>query len=327
MRSDRFRRLLNQLDELTGFQQENLRKELALRGKQSDSLAAVESARTICSCAHCQSDAIVKNGHNRGLQRYVCRTCGKTFNAASATPISKLRRKEEFLKQAECMTQSLSIRATAKKLGVSVSTAFRWRHCFLATVVGHQPRRVTGLMEVDEMYLPESLKGSRHMPRKARHRGRGGRKSKGTMQKGRRVGLVPVMVGRLRGQPHVTDCVLQKMTGDEAVRAVKDVVSEDTLLCTDGHSAFLKVQREFGIPVKSVATGWHGPVLDKIYHVQSVNSYHERLKTWLQRKFRGVATKYLPNYLAWRRVLEWFKDDVLPEHFVKSALGTQVINA
>jgi hypothetical protein len=104
-------------------------------------------------------------------------------------------------------------------------------------------------------------------------------------------------------------------------------VSEDTLLCTDGHSAFLKVQREFGIPVKSVATGWHGPVLDKIYHVQSVNSDHERLNTWLQRKFRGVATKYLPNYLAWRRVLEWFKEDVLPEHFVKSALGTQVIDA
>jgi hypothetical protein len=52
-----------------------------------------------------------------------------------------------------------------------------------------------------------------------------------------------------------------------------------------------------------------------------------RLNTWLQRKFRGVATKYLPNYLAWRRVLEWFKEDVLPEHFVKSALGTQVIDA
>lgn len=160
MRSDRFKRLLNQLDELTGFQQENLRKELALRGKQSDSLTAVESARTICSCAHCHSDAIVKNGHNRGLQRYACRTCGKTFNAASATPISKLRRKEEFLKQAECMTQSLSIRATAKKLGVAVSTAFRWRHCFLATAVGHQTKRVTGLMEVIRCTCPSRSKAA-----------------------------------------------------------------------------------------------------------------------------------------------------------------------
>lgn len=36
----------------------------------------------------------------------------------------------------------------------------------------------------------------------------------------------------------------------------------------------------------------------QIFHVQNANSYYEQIKTWMQRKLRGVATKYLPNYLA-----------------------------
>ncbi|NLG83150.1 MAG: IS1595 family transposase [Firmicutes bacterium] len=37
--------------------------------------------------------------------------------------------------------------------------------------------------------------------------------------------------------------------------------------------------------------------------VQGVNSYHSRLKTWI-RRFNGVATKYLLNYLVWHEYLD-----------------------
>lgn len=40
-----------------------------------------------------------------------------------------------------------------------------------------------------------------------------------------------------------------------------------------------------------------------IYHIQNVNNLHSRLKTWI-RRFQGVATKYLDNYLYWFRWLE-----------------------
>ena len=36
---------------------------------------------------------------------------------------------------------------------------------------------------------------------------------------------------------------------------------------------------------------------------QHVNSYHQRLKDWMER-FNGVATKYLNGYLIWHRFLE-----------------------
>src|SRR5690606_40538891 len=38
-------------------------------------------------------------------------------------------------------------------------------------------------------------------------------------------------------------------------------------------------------------------------HVRTANAYAVRLLDWLER-FRGVATRYLPNYLAWHGVLD-----------------------
>ena len=321
MRKDQFRRLLASLDSLTGVQLSELTQAVNARHRAEHAAKAVEEARPMVCCLHCGSESITKNGSNRGLQRYRCKDCGRSFNAATKTPLSGLRNKELFLTQAECLAQGLSVRATAAKLGVSVSTAFRWRHRFLQEVVSQQPRQLSGLLEADETYFLESQKGSRHLTRPARRRG--GKASKRGLSKEQ----VPVLVGRLRGQPHIADKVLPVMNGVELVEALKQVVSKDTLLCTDGNSAYLRVQRELGVPVKSVATSWHGPVLDNVYHVQSVNSYHEKLKTWIQRERRGVSTKYLPNYLAWKRVLEWFKGDIKPEHFIASALGRQIVNA
>lgn len=52
-----------------------------------------------------------------------------------------------------------------------------------------------------------------------------------------------------------------------------------TLLYTDGSAAFLRIEKELGMPVKSVATSWHGPVLNDIHLAHPVNSCHERLKS------------------------------------------------
>jgi hypothetical protein len=46
----------------------------------------------------------------------------------------------------------------------------------------------------------------------------------------------------------------------------------------------------------------HRPVnlAASVYHIQNVNACDSRLKQWMGR-FHGVATKYLENYLDWRR--------------------------
>jgi hypothetical protein len=53
--------------------------------------------------------------------------------------------------------------------------------------------------------------------------------------------------------------------------------------------------------------------------VQNVNAYHSRFNKWLER-FHGVATKYLPNYLGWRRAFEQCRQ-LAPETILNAALG------
>ncbi|MFT6926217.1 MAG: hypothetical protein ACJAZP_001818 [Psychromonas sp.] len=42
-------------------------------------------------------------------------------------------------------------------------------------------------------------------------------------------------------------------------------------------------------------------VINKIYYIQTMNGAITHFKSWIDGKMRGVATKYLPHYLAWFR--------------------------
>jgi hypothetical protein len=58
-------------------------------------------------------------------------------------------------------------------------------------------------------------------------------------------------------------------------------------------------------------------VKDKVFHIQTVNAYHMRLKQWLA-PFHGVATKNLHKYLGW---FGWFElnkhGNLSPASFMK----------
>lgn len=334
MRASQFKNLLADLPRLSPEQLTGLRAAADALHQHAHTLSSFDAAIEGAGCPHCNSFKFTKNGLSRGLQRYRCRDCSKTFNAATNTPLSYLHSKEQFFQHGECLKKGLTIRETAKELGVAVSTAFRWRHRFLESVVGHQPKGVAGIFEADETYFRESQKGSRALkspedPSKTRparrHGGKPATNKKGSKGASRK-DLVPVLVGRSRGQPYVLDQALGAMTIVQATGALRGVVGPETLICIDGSAALRGAAKSLGAAYHSVAVSYGPRVIEGVYHVQSVNSYHERLKTWLNRDRRGVSTKYMPNYLAWMRVSEWYKGDLKPEHFVISGLGRQLIN-
>jgi transposase-like protein len=322
MKVRRFKGLLASLKDLTGTQIEEARRALGEVHQKRASIEAIEQARPV-GCRHCGSEHVVRNGTRCGLQRWLCRACNRSSSATTGTPLSRLRRKHKFEAYARCLEQGMTIRQAAETVGICVDTAFRWRHRFLETAVGHQPHAVAGMLEVDETYFPYSEKGARHLARAPRRRG--GAKGRGSGR--RREDWVPVLVGRGRGLPATTDCVLERMTGKAVTEALSGVVTPgETVVCTDGHSAFLGLQHSLNVATKSFVASEHGPVLDRVYHVQTVNQYHGALKGWIQGRLRGVATKYLPHYLAWMRLKSWDSRGVSPPDIVASALGKQVIN-
>lgn len=321
MKIAQFSKILDTVSALTSTQMTRLQAALSSAQTERNSLLAIEQARP-AACRHCGSLHVVRNGTRNGLQRVLCGDCHKTSNATSNTPLSKLRHKEKFERYAQCLRDGMTVRKSAEAVSVCVNTAFRWRHRFLQNIQLHQPRQVAGLLEVDETFIRESQKGSHKMSRPSRKRG-GKTKGSGRFSKD----WVPVLVGRARGQAHTMDKILTKVNGIELTAALKDVVTPgETILCTDGNTAYRKLPYTLGVQTKSFTAGRARLDLDKVYHIQSANSYHERLKTWMQRGLRGVSTLHLPNYLAWMRIRSWNKEGLSPAEIIASAMGKQIIN-
>jgi len=106
--------------------------------------------------------------------------CLKTFNTLTGTPLAKLHHRDKWFAYLGCMLDSLTLRITAKRLGIDLKTAFRWRHRFLASAAKTNANALSGIIEVDETWFLESCKGKRRLThRMTRKRdGQGSKKKK-----------------------------------------------------------------------------------------------------------------------------------------------------
>lgn len=296
MRQRDMARLMGMVNALTRGQRKMLAAELSEREATCSSIELVEKdAPAQSKCPHCASRQVVKNGSADGLQRYKCHGCGKTFNALTGTPLARLHLRGKWLEQAVALRDGLSLNQVAARLDIAQSTAFRWRDRFLTLPKGIQAQTLAGIAEADEAYFLKSAKGQRGLMRKARKRGgRAGKRGTSKEQ-------TPVLIARDRSGS-TANFVLAAATREDICTALKPLLPEDTVLCTDGGTALAAAARDIGIehhPVNVSA----GLRVQGAWHIQNVNAFCSRLRQWLLR-FKGVSTRYLENYLGWFRVLD-----------------------
>ncbi len=296
MRQRDMTRLMGMLNGLTRGQRKRLAAELSEREATYSSIDLVEKdAPAQSKCPHCASRQVVKNGSADGLQRYKCHGCGKTFNALTGTPLARLHLRGKWLEQAAALRDGLSLNQVATRLNIAQSTAFRWRHRFLAAPKTVQAPSLMGIAEADEAYFLKSAKGQRGLMRKARKRGgRAGKRGASKEQ-------TPVLIARDR-TGSTANFVLAAATKEDICAALKPLLPEDTVLCTDGGTALAAAARDLGIehhPVNVSA----GLRVQGAWHIQNVNAFGSRLRQWLLR-FKGVSSRYLENYLGWFRALD-----------------------
>ena len=171
MDSQDFQGWLSAVSGLTRAQRREALAVLSGRSAGEASKAAIELAVDEARrCPHCATEGAVSRGHARGLRRYRCKGCGRTFNALTGTPLSGLHHKERWLSFGASLAEGETVKASAERCGVAASTAFRWRHRFLAAARGGSGV-LKGIVEADETYVLESRKGARKPGRKARRRG------------------------------------------------------------------------------------------------------------------------------------------------------------
>jgi len=319
-----FQAWLSAVDTLSESQKAEAGAILAGRPADEASLAAIELAvgEDRC-CPHCGASGAVANGKARGMQRYLCRACKRTFGALTGTRLSGLHRKERWLTFGECLADGDTVKVSADRCGVAVSTAFRWRHRFLEAIKTGAGK-LRGIVEADETFVLASRKGDRvwkraaegksvpTLPdRKARKRG-GKAKKRGLSDE-----QVPVLVAADRSGATVS-AVLPVVTAD-AIRAVlAPLLDKDALLVTDGNNIYPPCAAALGVSHEALNQSVGERVRGEL-HIQTVNNRHSRLKDFLRPR-RGVATKYLVSYLRWFHLIA-LHPDPSPRHCLAAAMG------
>ena len=274
-------------------------------------LSIEKRLKNLNACVHCRSRNIVRWGHSHNLQRFRCKSCHKTFNELTKTPFARMRKRDELGRYAQSMCEGKTLREAAKISNIVLSTSFRWRHKLLSMPEKHKAKRLAGIVEVDETFFRESFKGKRNIHhRKPRRHGKAA--------KGEKVPLVPVLIALDRTGKEA-DFVLKNKGQKEIHPCLKGRVKKGAVLCSDGSHVYSTFAKKEGIYHKRIiSTAPLRRLDDGAFHIQNLNNYTQRLKGWM-RRFNGVGTAYLKNYLAWWRGIA-FNKLVNVEHWLDEAL-------
>lgn len=282
---------------------------LGIDTPEKPTMPSVISEAEAKNCPHCGCHVLHRHGQASGLQRWKCKGCSKTFNILTGTPLARLRKKEKWIENAKAMMIGLTVRKTAKEVGVYPSTSFRWRHRFLKSHQRAQQTNLQGIAECDATCFYHSEKGSRNLNRKSRKRG--GDK----IGPGKSKDLVHVLTLRDRSGKGADRVALTGQTAP-AIDLFQTHLRSDTLLITDGCTELCAAAKIRDPDAHLSLPGLESRGLKgSPFNIQRVNAFHSDLKAWMAR-FYGVATKYLANYIGWHRhrVEETHRND--PETFI-----------
>ncbi|MBE6049687.1 MAG: IS1 family transposase [Clostridium sp.] len=124
-----------------------------------------ERKRHIKACPKCGKKHFIKYGCYKGIQRYRCKDCGKTFSLATNSIWSYSKKDaSDWIKFIEYMLEKKTLKYCAEKLDISINTAFYWRHKVLYAMTFNEiPKRLIGNIHMIKTSTKENFKGNKHI--------------------------------------------------------------------------------------------------------------------------------------------------------------------
>lgn len=256
----------------------------------------INKEREIIFCPKCGSIHIKKYGKYKNRQLYKCKDCRSKFNELTGTPFHHTRLNYKQIETAyECLVDKLTIRKSAKKIGVSTKTAFTLRFKLITCLKDMRKKsKLTGVVELDEYYLPINLKGTKpnKMPRISKKR-----KKHGTGKSGINKHTVCITSGideydniilEVAGSGNVTSNMIRN--------TIMDKINNSKKIITDCKSSYESIAKEKHWNLKQVKSKCYTD--DEGNNLANINSLHSELTSFLS-QFHGVSTKHLQEYLDW----------------------------
>ncbi len=249
-------------------------------------------------CPRCRCEYVTKAGVHNGRQVYKCKNCKYQFRETAKSLVYYSHKYYLLVDYIKCMLEGKSLRACANEVGISLPTSFRWRHKILSAIQGLEGGiNFSGITEADELLMQYSEKGRRY---------------KTLEEKEQAMKIVHPNVAVLVMTDREGN-LLFKNTGENRVQnsqikeELKRRVSENNLICFKPNDEFKQAVMES--PSKKVIVRRKTKGL-AIYSVNVAEKKISNFLVWMMR-FRGVATKYLQNYLMWFVVMnKYLKDKV-----------------
>lgn len=123
-------------------------------------------------CPRCESEKFIKYGSYRNKQRFLCKSCRKTFCKRTNTIFYRSKKSavlwSEFI---NLMLSKKSLRESSFKLKIALSTTFFWRHKVLHSLAKFKESdTLRSFINMMKIFTKESYKGDRNAPSKERRK-------------------------------------------------------------------------------------------------------------------------------------------------------------
>ena len=269
---------------------------------KADKFSDESQNTTELSCPDCSSSYIIKFGKNRlGKQRYRCNHCKRIFVLPTKSPLSCSKKPTKmWLHYVECMENGMSIRKSAAIVGITPNTSFQWRHKILNAIKSELPSKLSGTVEIDEVIIPESLKGN-HSKNENFYMGRAPRKRGPKLSERGSLRSVRVLCCLSRREDIFSEVIgRNRPVAEQLLNMLDEKIEAGSSICTNNNAAYRTVAKELKLTLYKLT--YPNQVIEEKYDNQKAKAFGRQLKGFLA-SFNGVATKYLNNYIAW---LKWW---------------------
>jgi transposase-like protein len=266
---------------------DNLYNKMINEGKDVVDYQELKAMSTGVLCPDCNSSHVIKNGLQNGVQNYMCKTCGRQFRVTTGTFMYGVHEKDKMLEYIKCMSAGMSLRECARIVHISLTTSFFWRHRILCALQSFEDNvNFFGVVELEELLMNYSEKGKKKRDKKEVKK----------LKKKK-----PTKVAVLAATDRSGNILFKKLE-DKRVQAehisdfLKSRISDNSVICGSNKKAFKTVNAEH-IKHKEITN--KNKMKQGIYSVSTVHKKITNFVSWIYYKFRGVATKYLTNYIMW----------------------------
>jgi len=197
------------------------------------------------------------------------------------------------------MDAGLALRKQAIESGISVTTAFHWRHKVISSLRDFNTgMHLSGEIEMDETYFLLNMKGMKKLPRIPKKRGTKAEK-RGVSDE---LACVAVATDEL-DQLQVKIVGQGNPTTENMIRIMGGFVTANSTLVTDSRSLYQEFASTTKCPLIQIPSGFHTA---EGHDLGTLNGIHSEMKSWFA-KFRGVSTRHLQGYLDWFRTIKHMK--------------------